>query len=147
MIYRHRLVGIVLCALTVAQFVHVQSDFAEIDTAEKLIEEYEQPTVVGVGLFVVSGLISSVMAFSRTSGWRIAVIVAVVLYIWTIWYPDFLRIVIKYGAWTVIVGIFDHARTAGTLGMLLLHKVLYPLAFLGVLLAVALDFKTSGRDD
>jgi hypothetical protein len=119
----------------------------DIDTAEKLIGEYEHPTVVGVGLFFVCGLIVSFMAFFRFSGWRVAVMVAVGLYVWSIWYPDFLRLVFKYGASAVIVGMYDNARAAGTLGSVLLHNVLYPLGFSGVLLAVLWDFKaTRGRD-
>ena len=147
MISRHKLVGTVLCVLTIAQFIHVQSEFAEIDTAAKLIEEYERPTVLGVGLFVISGFAASLMAFFRSNGWRVGVIVVVGLYVWSIWYPDFLRLVFKYGATTTIAGIYDHARAAGTLGMVLLHKVLYPLAFFLVLLTVLWDLKTPEKSD
>lgn len=147
MISRHKSIALVLCALTMAQFVHVQSDFTDIDTAKKLLEEYEQPTLFGVGMFIVCGLAMSLMAYIRASGWRLGVIVAVALYVWAIWYPDFLRLVFKYGASNVIVGIYDHARGAGTLGSVLLHNVLYPLGFSGVLLAVLWDFKAAGRGE
>ncbi len=145
MILRHKIVGIVLCVLTLMQFVHMQPEFAKIDTAEKLLEEYDSPTVVGVGLLIVSGLVVSLMAYFRSGGWRIGVIVVVGLYVWAIWYPDFLRLVLKYGASTVIAGIFDHARTTGTLGVALLNNVLYPLGFFGVLLAVLWDVKSAAR--
>lgn len=147
MISRYKTIALVLCVLTIAQLVHTQSDFAAIDTAEKLIEEYEQPTLLGIGLFIVCGLVASLMAFFRASGWRLGVIVAVGLYVWAIWYPDFLRLVFKYGASTVIAGMYDQARAAGTLGTVLLHNVLYPLGFAAVLLAVLWDFKAGGRDD
>ena len=147
MISRYKAIAVVLCALTIAQFIHVLSDFTDIDTAEKLIGEYEHPTVVGVGLFVVFGLIASFMAFFQSSGWRVAVILAVGLYVWSIWYPDFLRLVFKYGASTVIVGIYDQARATGALGSVFLHNVLYPLGFSGVLLAVLWDFKAARGGD
>ena len=72
---------------------------------------------------------------------------AIGLYVWAIWHPDFLRLVFKYGASTVIVGIYDQARAAGTLGTVLLHNVLYPLGFAGVLLATLWDFKSAGGSD
>jgi hypothetical protein len=146
LISRHKGIAIVVCALTAAQLVHVQADFASIDTAEKLIEEYEQPTMVGIGLFLVCGFIASVMAFFRTSGWRFGVIVAVGLYVWSVWYPDFLHLVFKYGPSAVISGVYDKARAAGTLGQVLLHHVLYPLGFTGVLLITLWDFKTGDTD-
>lgn len=147
MISRHRLIALVLCALTLAQFVHVRSEFADIDTAEKLIEQYEQPTLAGVGLFIVCGLATSLMAFFRASGWRLGVVITVGLYVWAIWYPDFLHLVFKYGAPRVIVGIFEHAKEAGTLGSVLIHKALYPLGFAGVLLVVLWDFRSTRPDD
>ncbi len=147
MISLHKTIGIVLCVLTLAQLVHMHPDFANIDTAEKLLKEYESPTLFSAGLLIVSGFVVSLMAFFRLGGWRIGVIVVVGLYVWAVWYPDFLRLVFKYGASTVIAGIYDHARAAGTLGIVLLHNVLYPLGFLGVLLAVLLDFRAVGRND
>jgi hypothetical protein len=147
LISRHKAIAIALCALTAAQLFHAQSAFTEIDTAEKLLEEYAQPTVVGVGIFVVSGFIVSVMAFFRTTGWRAGVMVVVGLYVWSIWYPDFLHLLFKYGASNAITGVFDHARAAGTLGVALLHNVLYPLGFLIVLLAALWDFKAGVTDD
>lgn len=146
MISRRTAIAMVLGALTTAQLVHLQSDFAAIDTAEKLIEEYEHPTVVGIGLFLACGFIASAMAFFRASGWRLAVIVAVGLYVWSVWYPDFLHLVIKYGASTVLSGVFEQARAAGTLGKVLLHHILYPLCFTSVLLATIWDFKAGGND-
>ena len=140
MISRHRIIAVVLCVLTLAQLVHMQPEFAKIDTAEKLLREYASPTVVGVGLLIVSGLVVSLMAFFRSSGWRIGVIVVVALYVWAVWYPEFLHLVLKYGASSVIVGIFDHARATGTLGVALLHNILYPLSFFGVLLAAQWNF-------
>ena len=143
---RHRIIGIVLFALVLAQLLHAQSVFAEIDTAKKLLEEYASPTVAGLGIFIVAGLVAGVMAFFRLGGWRIAILVAVGLYVWAVWYPDFLRLVVKYGAWTVVSGIFEQARSAGTMGTVLLHKVLYPLAFLGVATGTLLDFRSGGAD-
>lgn len=145
--YRHRIIGIALCVLVLAQFFHAQAEFARIDTAEKLIEEYASPSVVGIGIFIVAGFVAGVMAYFRLGGWRVAVLVTVGLYVWAVWYPDFLRLVFKYGAWTVISGIFDQARAAGTLGVVLLHKVLYPLGFLGLAVATLLDFGTGSRAD
>jgi len=147
MISRYRLLGVVLFALTVAQFVSAQSDFMEINTAEKLIEEYEHPTVIGVGLLVVCGFVVSLMTFFRSRGWRVGVIIVVVLYVWSVWYPDFLHLVFKYGASTVIAGIYDNARAAGTLGLVLLHKLLYPLGYFIVLLAALWDLKAPGGGD
>lgn len=147
MVSRHRIIGVVLCALTLAQLFHVQSQFVEIDTAEKLLEEYADPTVIGIGLFIVAGLVASLMAFFRIGGWRIGVLVAVGLYVWTIWYPDFLRLVFKYGLWTVISGIYDQARAAGTAGVVLLHKVLYPLGFLALVVATLWDRGSGGDGD
>ena len=147
MISRYRLLGVVLFALTVAQFVSVQSDFMEINTAEKLIEEYEHPTVIGVGLLVVCGFVVSLMTFFRSRGWRVGVIIVVALYVWSVWYPDFLRLVFKYGASTVIAGIYDNARAAGTLGVVLLHNLLYPLGYFTLLLAAPWDLKAAGRGD
>ena len=140
------MIGIVLCVLVLAQLLHAQSDFAEIDTAKKLLEEYASPTVAGLAVFIIGGLVAGVMAFFRLRGWRIAVLVAVGLYVWAVWYPDFLRLVVKYCAWTVVSGIFEQARSAGTMGTVLLHKVLYPLAFLGVATATLLDFRAGGAD-
>jgi hypothetical protein len=131
----------------VVQIIHLQSDFAEIDTAEKLIEEYERPTLVGVGLFIFGGLVASLMAFFRASGWRLGVMLSVALYVWAIWYPDFLRLVFKYGVSTVVAGIYDQARAAGTLGLVLLHNVVYPLGFLLVMLWVLWDLKGHGGRD
>ena len=147
MITRHRAIALVLCVLTIAQFIHVQSDFADIDTAEKLIEEYEQLTLIGVALFLVCGLAASLMAYIRASGWRLGALVAVALYVWAVWYPDFLRLVFKYGLSTVVVGIYENALASGTLGSVLLHSVLYPLGFTCVLLAVIWDFKAAGQGD
>ena len=147
MISGHKLVGIVLCVLTLAQLVHMSPAFASIDTAEKLLREYESPTLVGAGLLIVSGFVVSLMAFFRTGGWRIGVIVVVGLYVWAVWYPDFLRLIFKYGASSAIAGIYDHARAAGTLGIVLLHNVLYPLGFSGILLAVLWDYRSVGRGD
>jgi hypothetical protein len=144
---RHKIVGTVLGALMVAQLVSVQAKFAGIDTAEKLLEEFASPTVIGVGVFIVAGFAASVMAFFRIGGWRIAVLVAVGLYAWSVWYPDFLLLVLKYGAWTVVTGIYDQARAAGTMGFVLLHKVLYPLGFFGLLAATLWDFKTAGNSE
>jgi hypothetical protein len=143
----HKIVGIVLCVLTLAQVVHLSPDFASIDTAEKLLREYESPTLAGAGLLIVSGFVVSFMAFFRSGGWRIGVIVVVGLYFWAIWYPDFLRLVLKYGASSAIAGIYRQARAAGTLGMVLLHNVLYPLGFSGILLAVLWDSRPAGRSD
>jgi len=98
-------------------------------------------------LLVVSGFVVSLMTFFRASGWRVGVIIVVGLYVWSVWYPDFLRLVFKYGASTVVAGIYDSARMAGTLGVVLLHKVLYPLGFFAVLLAALWDFKAAGRGD
>jgi hypothetical protein len=64
-----------------------------------------------------------------------------------VWYPDFLRLAFKYGVSSAIAGIYDHARAAGTLGIALLHNVLYPLGFSSVLLAVLWDPKALGRSD
>lgn len=128
------------------QLLHVQSEFTEIDTPEKLIEEYASPTVVGIGIFIVAGFVASVLAFFRLGGWRIGVLVAVGLYVWAVWYPDFLRLVLKYGAWTVVSGLFEQARAAGTMGVVLLHKVLYPLGFLAVGMAAAWDLRSGGGD-
>lgn len=147
MISRHKLVGVVLCVLTLAQVVHMYPGFASIDTAEKLLREYESPTVVGAGLLIVSGFAVSLMAFFRSGGWRIGVFVVVGLYVWAIWYPDFLRLVFKYGASTTIAGIYDHARAAGTMGTALLHNILYPLGFSGILLAALWDSRSTGRSD
>ena len=147
MISGHKIVGIVLCVLTLAQLVHMFPAFASIDTAEKLLREYESPTLVGAGLLIVSGFAVSLMAFFRTGGWRIGVIVVVGLYVWAVWYPDFLRLIFKYGASSAIAGIYDHARAAGTLGVVLLHNVLYPLGFSGILLAVLWDYRAVGRGD
>lgn len=147
MVLRQRIIGVVLFALTLAQLFHVQSLFVEIDTAKKLLEEYADPTVIGLGVFIVSGLVGGVMAFFRVRGWRIGVLVAVGLYVWAVWYPDFLRLVFKYGVWAVVSGIFDQARAAGTLGMVLLHKVLYPLGFLALLAVTLWDFKSGGGVD
>ena len=133
-------------ALVLAQLVHAQSDFAAIDTPEELLEEYASPTVMALGIFIVAGLVAGVMAFFRLGGWRIGVLVTVGLYVWAVWYPDFLRLVFKYGAWTVISGIFDQARSAGTMGVVLLHKVLYPLGFFIVAGLTLWDFR-SGRGD
>jgi hypothetical protein len=69
MISRHKLVGVVLCALTLAQVVHLHPGFASIDTAEKLLREYENPTLVGAGLLIVAGFVVSLMAFFRSGGW------------------------------------------------------------------------------
>ena len=147
MISRHKIVGIVLCVLTLAQVVHLYPDFASIDTAEKLLREYESSTLVGAGLLVVSGFVVSLMAFFRSGGWRIGVIGVVGLYVWAIWYPDFLRLVFKYGASAAIAGIYQQARAAGTLGTVLLHNVLYPLGFSGILLVVLWDPRLAGRSD
>ena len=147
MISRHKIVGVVLCALTLAQVVHMSPEFASIDTAQKLLKEYESPTLIGAGLLIVSGFVVSLMAFFRSGGWRIGVIVVVGLYVWAVWYPDFLRLVFNYGASTAIAGIYDHARAAGTLGIVLLHNVLYPLGFSGILLAVSWDYRAVGRGD
>ena len=147
MISRHKTVGIMLCVLTLAQVVHTYPDFVSVDTAEKLLKEYEGPTLVGAGLLIVSGFVVSLMAFFRSGGWRIGVIVVVGLYVWVVWYPDFLRLVFKYGVSSAIAGIYDHARAAGTLGIALLHNVLYPLGFSSVLLAVLWDPKALGRRD
>ena len=147
MISGHKIVGIVLFVLTLAQLVHMYPDFASIDTAQKLLREYENPTLVGAGLLIVSGFVVSLMAFFRSGGWRIGVIVVVGLYVWAVWYPDFLRLVFKYGASTTIAGIYDHARAAGTLGVVLLHNVLYPFGFSGILLAVLWDYRAVGRGD
>ena len=147
MISRHKSVGVVLCALTLAQAAHMSPDFASIDTAEKLLREYESPTLVGAGLLIVSGFVVSLMAFLRSGGWRIGVIVVVGLYVWAVWYPDFLRLIFKYGASTTIAGIYDHARAAGTMGIALLHNILYPSGFSGILLAVLWDFRPAGRRD
>lgn len=146
MMPRNRIIGVVLCALMLAQLFHAQSDFAKIDTAEKLLEEYASPTVIGVGLFIVAGLVASAMAFFRLGGWRIGVLVTVGLYVWAVWYPDFLRLVFKYGAWTVVSGIAEQAWAAGTMGVVLLHKVLYPLGFFAVAIAALWDFKSGGGD-
>jgi hypothetical protein len=143
----HKSIALVVCALVAAQVFHLRSDFAEIDTAEKLIEQYERPTLAGVGLFIVCGLAASVMAFFRANGWRLAIIVVVGLYAWAIWYPDFLHLVFKYGASTVIAGIYDQARAAGTLGSVLLHNVVYPLGFSCVLLWVLWDLGGRGGSD
>jgi len=69
MISRHKVVGIVLCVLNLAQVVHMYPDFASIDTAEKLLREYESPTLIGVGLLIVSEFVVSLMAFFRSGGW------------------------------------------------------------------------------
>ena len=147
MISGHKIVGIVLCVLTLDKLVLMSPAFASIDTAEKLLREYESPTLVGAGLLIVSGFAVSLMAFFRTGGWRIGVIVVVGLYVWAVWYPDFLRLIFKYGASSAIAGIYDHARAAGTLGVVLLHNVLYPLGFSGILLAVLWDYRAVGRGD
>jgi len=147
MMSRQRIIGVVLFALTLAQLLHVKSQFVEIDTAKKLLEEFADPTIIGLGVFIVSGLVAGLMAFFRIRGWRIGVLVAVGLYVWAVWYPDFLRLVFKYDAWTVVSGIFEQARAAGTLGMVLLHKVLYPLGFLVLLVATLWDFKSGGGGD
>jgi len=144
---RQRIIGVVLFALTLVQLFRVQSQFVEIDTARRLLEEYADPTVIGLGVFIVSGFVGGVMAFFRIRGWRIGVLVTVGLYVWAVWYPDFLRLVFKYGAWAVVSGVFDQARAAGTLGMVLLHKVLYPLGFLALLAATLWDFKSGVGDD
>lgn len=147
MISRHKTVGIMLCVLTLAQVVYTYPDFVSVDTAEKLLKEYEGPTLVGAGLLIVSEFVVSLMAFFRSGGWRIGVIVVVGLYVWVVWYPDFLRLAFKYGVSSAIAGIYDHARAAGTLGIALLHNVLYPLGFSSVLLAVLWDPKALGRSD
>jgi len=147
MMSRRRVIGVVLFALTLAQVFHVQSQFVEIDTAKKLLEEFAHPSVIGLGVFIVSGFVGGVMAFFRVRGWRIGVLVAVGLYVWAVWYPDFLRLVFKYGAWTMVSGIFEQARAAGTLGVVLLHKVLYPLGFLALLAVTLWDFKSGGGVD
>jgi hypothetical protein len=147
MISLHKVVGVVLCVLTLAQVVHMYPDFASIDTAEKLLREYESPTLIGAGLLIVSGFVVSLMAFFRSGGWRIGVIVVVGLYVWAVWYPDFLGLVFKYGASTAIAGIYDHARAAGTMGIAFLHNILYPLGFSGILLAVLWDSRPAGRRD
>jgi hypothetical protein len=147
MISLHKVVGLVLCVLTLAQVVHMYPDFVSIDTAEKLLREYESPTLAGAGLLIVSGFVVSLMAFFRSGGWRIGVIVVVGLYVWAVWYPDFLGLVLKYGASTAIAGIYDHARAAGTMGIAFLHNILYPLGFSGILLAVLWDSRPAGRRD
>lgn len=147
MISRHKLVGVVLCALTLAQVVHLHSGFASIDTAEKLLREYENPTLVGAGLLIVAGFVVSLMALFRSGGWRIGVFLVVGLYVWVIWYPDFLRLVFKYGASTTIAGIYQQARAAGTGGIALLHNILYPLGFSGILLAALWDFRSARNND
>lgn len=147
MMSRQRIIGIVLFALTLAQLLHVQSEFVEIDTAKKLLDEFADPSVIGSGAFIVTGFVAAVMAFFRIGGWRIGVLVAVGLYVWAVWYPEFLRLVFKYGPWSVVSGIFDQARAGGTLGAVLLHKILYPLGFLGLLVATLWDFKFGGDDD
>lgn len=141
----HRVIGVVLLALVLAQLSHAQSDFRAIDSAGALIEEYASPTVIGLGIFIVAGSAAGVMAFFGLGGWRIAVLVSAALYVWAVWYPDFLRLVFKYGAWNVISGIFEQARSAGTLASVVLHKVLYPLGFFAVAVATLWDFR-SGRD-
>lgn len=141
----HRVIGVVLLALVLAQLFHAQSDFTAIDTAEKLIEEYASPTVIGLGIFVVVGLATGVMAFFRFGGWWIGVLVTVGLYVWAVWYPDFLHLALKYGAWNVISGIFEQARSAGTVASVVLHKVLYPLGFFAVAAATLWELRR-GRD-
>ncbi|NIS07153.1 MAG: hypothetical protein GWN21_18255 [Gammaproteobacteria bacterium] len=147
MIALNRSIALVLCGLMIAQTFYLQSDFAQIDTAEKLIEQYERPTLLGAGLFIVCGFAVSLMAFFRAAGWRIGVIAAVGLYVWTIWYPDFLRLVLKYGAANVISGLYDQAVSAGTLGSVLTHYLLYPLGFAGVLVATLWDLKGAGSGE
>lgn len=143
----HRVIGIVLAVLVLAQLLAVRSQIADIDTAQKLLDEFARPSVLGIGIFIVAGLAASLMAFFRLTGWRIGVLVAVGLYVWAIWYPEFLRLVVKYGLWTTVSGIFDQARAGGTLVTALLDKVLYPIGFLGVGLATLWDFKGGGRGD
>ena len=147
MMSRRRIIGVVLFVLTLAQLFHAQSHFVAIDSAKKLLDEFADPSVIGLGVFIVSGLVAGVMAFFRIGGWRIGVLVAVGLYVWAVWYPDFLRLVFKYGLWTVVSGIVDQARAGGTLGAVLLHKVLYPLGFLGLLAATLWDLKSGGDGD
>ena len=147
MISRRKVIGIVLTVLMIAQFVHLQSYFAEIETAENLVEEFDQPTVIDIGLFLVGGAIAALMTMFGLKGWRIGVITGFGLYVWAVWYPDFLHLVFKYGAWTVITGVLDNARTTGTLGQVLLHHVMYPIAFSGVLLATLWDFKSPEHSD
>ena len=53
------------------------------------------------------------MALFRLKGWRVAVLVAVCLYVWAVWYPDFLRLVFKYGLWTTVSGVFDQCACRG----------------------------------
>jgi hypothetical protein len=144
---RQRIIGVVLFALTLAQLFHAQSQFVEIDTAKKLLEEYADPTVIGIGMFILTGFVAGVMAFFRIGGWRIGVLVAVALYVWAVWYPEFLRLVFKYGLWAVLSGIFDQARLAGTLGSVVLHKVLYPLGFLALFVATLWDLRSGGDGD
>ena len=143
----HRSIGIILAILTLAQLVAVRSLFAEIDTAQKLLDEFARPSVIGIGAFIVVGLVASALAFFRLTGWRVAVLVTVGLYVWAIWYPDFLHLVVKYGLWATVSGILDQARAGGTLVAVLLHKVLYPLGFLAMGLASLWDFKGGGRGD
>ncbi len=121
--------------------------FASIDTAEKLLKEYESPTLIGAGLLIVAGFVVSLMAFLRSGGWRIGVFVVVGLYVWVIWYPDFLRLVFKYGASTTIAGIYEHARVAGTVGIVLLHSILYPLGFSGILLVALWGSRSTRNSD
>ena len=68
MISRHKIVGVMLCALTLAQVIHMSPEFASIDTAQKLLKEYESPTLIGAGLLIVSGFVVSLMAFFRSGG-------------------------------------------------------------------------------
>ena len=130
---RHALIGLALCLLSLGQFASIWPAFAAVDSAEDLIAEYRQPSVMHVGALAVVGMVAAVLAFFRATTWRYAAIGAVALYVWLVWYPEFLDLIVKYGTVTVVSGIIDHARVAGTVGVALLHNVIYPLGYLAIL--------------